>query len=676
MYKILVGFGVLVAVGATAATLNVQDLDAQYQQTLSKEFKNADKDQKLPVTATTQEKINLDIPMAQMRSFSSPHHNVKEEFVIQDLEQYELVNKPEFFLFDTTNTASYELEIENKAIINRHREAARLKGDEYFNAELECDGDFKLRADRKVYSASANEKVSFRIYGQLKTRAPISIFKPSANVKSCSLTWGNSQVAKKKFGVQLVLESAYLSKELSKIRSSYQNCILPQVSKDLTGMQRFFLSSSYRQLTCPQAINAIETKADRVDGFNAKVEALLGYSLPKDAIEKQNPYIDLDFSKAPKLDMILVSYLIYQSDFTGKILTRILEWHAKQGTQVRIFVSDVMQGKKNKAMLNELVASSPNVKVKEYRFNAKSKHGTIISQLHRTNHVKILSTVSFSEAKNNITIVGGRNIHDGFLFKDGVDQSQYPELINYYQKGLAYWRDFEVKIQSVRFTHEVVGQFYTLWDQDVNTSYVRSWVQNIPSQKAIALNYFESEKPLIRHYVSTPYVEGRLIQDLYAEMVDHAQKKVLISTPYFRPSKPLVAAFERAIARGVEITLVTRLNLDGDTLGSFLGETNKAGINKFYDKIKVYNYSEDRVILHSKIVLIDDEFSFLGSVNLNRRSFIHDTENALFVYSPAYNQELTRLYEHDYIHLSKEITEKQKQVFWKKILIDLLSDKF
>src|SRR5690606_3998382 len=146
--------------------------------------------------------------------------------------------------------------------------------------------------------------------------------------------------------------------------------------------------------------------------------------------------------------------------------------------------------------------------------------------------------------------------------------------------------------------------------------------------------------------------------------------------PYFRLSKPLAAAFERAIDRGVEITLVTRLNLDGDTLGSFLGETNKAGVNKFYEKIKVYNYTEDRVILHSKIVLIDDEFAFLGSVNLNRRSFIHDTENALFVYSPAYAQELTQLYHEDYIQLSSQITEKQKQVFWKKIIIDLLSDKF
>lgn len=654
------------------------DLTDQYKRSITHEFKNADQDQKDPIAIHSNEKVQ-DLLTSSMVSFSHPHRNVEEDFNIQDLETYAVkdFNNPKKFLLDSVNANTYSLKIINRAIRNRQKEAHNLNGTEFFYAEMTCDGDFKIRADHKLQTVKPGEKAKFRILGQLKTRVTPPVFTPSSNVTNCLLVWGNPLVTPKKFAVQLIPENFYLSREVASLRSTYQNCYLPSAVDNFTGMQKFFLTSSYRQLTCPQTVSAIETVAERVDGFNAKVEALLGQPLPEDVIERQDPYIDLDFSKAPKLDMIIVSYLIYQSDFTGTVLTRLLEWHAKQGTQVRIFVSDVMQGKKNDAMLNRLMNSSGNVKVRNYRFNAKSKHGTIISQLHRTNHVKILSTVSFSNPENNVTILGGRNIHDGFLFKDGIDQSQYPELINYHKKGLAYWRDFEVKIKSVQFTSEIVGQFFTLWDQDEKTSYVRSWVQNVLTDSKSPTNYFETRNtPLVRHYISTPYVEGRLIQDLYADMLDHAQKKILISTPYFRPSKPLVEALERAVARGVDITVVTRLNLDGDTLGSFLGETNKAGINKFYEKIKVYNYTEDRVILHSKIVLIDDEFAFLGSVNLNRRSFIHDTENALFVYSPAYAQELTQLYHEDYIQLSSQITEKQKQVFWKKIIIDLLSDKF
>jgi hypothetical protein len=40
----------------------------------------------------------------------------------------------------------------------------------------------------------------------------------------------------------------------------------------------------------------------------------------------------------------------------------------------------------------------------------------------------------------------------------------------------------------------------------------------------------------------------------------------------------------RAVDRGVEVTIITRLDLEGDTADFILGAVNKEGVNKFYDK--------------------------------------------------------------------------------------------
>ena len=180
---------------------------------------------------------------------------------------------------------------------------------------------------------------------------------------------------------------------------------------------------------------------------------------------------------------------------------------------------------------------------------------------------------------------------------------------------------------------------------------------------------------MIRHFMSFPYKDNHSLEVFYSDMVDSAEKSVKISTPYFRPTEMFTAALNRAVKRGVDVTLITRLDLSGDTVDWLLSDANKAGVNQFWDKIKIYEYTEPKVILHSKIVLVDGKFSFIGSVNLNKRSFFHDLENGAMIYSPEFNQRMENIYA-VYMKDSKRITGKLQTSPLKKVILDMFDTEF
>jgi cardiolipin synthase len=61
--------------------------------------------------------------------------------------------------------------------------------------------------------------------------------------------------------------------------------------------------------------------------------------------------------------------------------------------------------------------------------------------------------------------------------------------------------------------------------------------------------------------------------------------------------------------------------------------------------IKIYLYEAG--MLHSKTMIIDDEFSTIGSTNFDFRSFEHNFEGNMFIYSKKINQQMTEIFNDD-----------------------------
>lgn len=621
---------------------------------------------------------NTGTPFTVKGGFFGRWRDRREELNINLLADFEIKNGQieRVYAMDRFGAKDYELDIQSYIFSkelagNRSAEEIRQEQPSY-PADIVCNQGYTFQnglLGRKFYPAG--ETKHFNIYESSANGQRIVLVPPPG--AECRLTWDMNG---KKYGVRIVTDSADPDLDLNHM---IDGCFLPQAG-NLKGVEKFFLTNKYKSMTCVDTVNSVTTLEDPVDALRSKVEVLLGHPISREFVQNYDPYAPLDLSQAPHFDSIYVSYLVFRADFYGSLLARLLEYHADRGTRVKLLVSDVIALKKDRAMFARMTQKHNNIKIQEYRYKrqkGESLRGKF-DEFHRTMHVKLLITTSRARPELNTTFIGGRNIHDGFVYKNNPGKARYAEMVSYgdgKDEAFCHWRDFEIKVEDAGFTRKAAAHFLTLWNYDAKTLAVRSVNQNVMQSAPADMRLFNRAQPLVRHFMSFPYKDDHSLEVFYSDMVDSAEKSVKISTPYFRPTTMFMGALDRAAKRGVDITLITRLDLEGDTVDWLLSDANKEGVNHFWNKIHIYEYMEPKVILHSKIVLVDGKFSFIGSVNLNKRSFYHDLENGAMIYSPEFNARMEKIYA-SYLVDSRPIDRKMKTSPLKKVILDMFDTEF
>jgi cardiolipin synthase len=119
-------------------------------------------------------------------------------------------------------------------------------------------------------------------------------------------------------------------------------------------------------------------------------------------------------------------------------------------------------------------------------------------------------------------------------------------------------------------------------------------------------------------------------QRLIVTLLHAAQKRVVVTTPYFVPDEALLQALETAVLRGVEVHLVVSKKADQILVGF--------GQRAYYDVlleagVKIHQFRDG--LLHAKHVTFDDSVAIIGSSNLDIRSFNLNAEISLIVYDAS-----------------------------------------
>lgn len=155
---------------------------------------------------------------------------------------------------------------------------------------------------------------------------------------------------------------------------------------------------------------------------------------------------------------------------------------------------------------------------------------------------------------------------------------------------------------------------------------------------------------------SGPAYDGENNLRLFLTLVTSAQRKVIITSPYFVPDEAMMYAITSACQRGLDVQLfVSEIGDQGSVWHaqrSYYAPLLRAGV-------KIWLYPGP-YILHSKHLSVDDDVAVIGSSNMDIRSFVLNAESSLLVRGASFVAQM-RAVEQGYRDAGRQLTLEEWQ---------------
>lgn len=482
-------------------------------------------------------------------------------------------------------------------------------------ARLTCDGPARLRAsdDSGVglfLRPGGARAVAVPAAGA--DRLPELVLPPGT--EACEITWGTDN--------RLALRSDAAPEPAG---ATPHTCPAPNPAPT-DPLARVFFAERALDLTCAGPTGTVELVPGELDALKWRIDRLTGGDVSRTALAAGDPDMALDFSRAPQFDEIVVSYLLIRADLAGWLTTRMLAFHAARGTRINLLASAALMPRFDRRPFEVLAASYPNVSLQFYQFPARGPD-SVIDSLHRASHVKMLLGLS-PEPGRSFALIGGRNLTDGFYLDGETNYPDHPFLRSYdaASGGLgvvfhSVYDDFELALTDRARVEEIARQFDRFYLRDARAQAMR------PAAGA-PVSAPPAGTGSVRHFISLPWADARALEAFYVDLFDAAKSEILLVSPFNYPTPAIVAALTRAVARGVDVRIVTRRG-GNEPPASFTRALNARFDDEGHGLFRFRFFVNGERLLHAKIVVIDSHLGVVSSSNLNRRSFIHDTENGL-----------------------------------------------
>ncbi len=154
---------------------------------------------------------------------------------------------------------------------------------------------------------------------------------------------------------------------------------------------------------------------------------------------------------------------------------------------------------------------------------------------------------------------------------------------------------------------------------------------------------------LVQLVPSGPGYGEDTIHNLLLTTIYAARRELILTTPYFVPDNAILAALKSAAQRGVEVIII--LPEKNDSL--LVQYASRAHFDQLIEAgVKIMAFSGG--LLHAKTITVDRDFSLIGSVNLDMRSFWLNFEMTLFVYDKEFTVRLCDI-QHGYLRQARQI---------------------
>lgn len=321
-----------------------------------------------------------------------------------------------------------------------------------------------------------------------------------------------------------------------------------------------------------------------------------------------------------------LEYYIFEADGTGRRIADALMERARAGVKVRLIYDHVGSFSVRSRFFKELRKSGIEV----YPF-FKVSFPQLATRVNWRNHRKICVI------DGRIGYLGGMNIADRY-----VDGGKFD-----------CWRDTHVRVAG-----PIVDAMQYSFAVDWNFMGRGLIELDVPSDDMPDISFGSSAVSGVgvQMLSSGPMAEWSNIALAFQKAIANARKRVYIQTPYFLPTEGLLKSLQAAALSHVDVRIMAPIKSDSAMLthasASYVAECLKAGI-------KIYLYNKG--MLHSKMMIVDDEMVTIGSTNFDFRSFDYNFEANLFFYSKEFNGRMLALFRSDLADCLRVVPDKWKR---------------
>ena len=143
---------------------------------------------------------------------------------------------------------------------------------------------------------------------------------------------------------------------------------------------------------------------------------------------------------------------------------------------------------------------------------------------------------------------------------------------------------------------------------------------------------------------SGPEMRNSTIYEVLVTAIFNAQRRLRIVSPYFIPDPAVQLALVAAAKRGIEVEIIVPERLDS-RLAQFASQSSYRELLRAGVRLSRYRGG----LLHTKLVLVDDEIALFGTLNIDVRSFHLNLELTMVIYDEATS---ATLWQHSDTYLS------------------------
>jgi len=312
----------------------------------------------------------------------------------------------------------------------------------------------------------------------------------------------------------------------------------------------------------------------------------------------------------------LESYII-EDDEIGRQFADLLLAQQRRGVQVNLIYDSFGGINTPKAFFERMQQEGINI----LEFNPINPLAARVSwRFNNRDHRKLLVV------DGRTAFLGGINISS--VYSSGSANRRARKTA----ENKVVWRDTDLQIDG-----PVVGELQKL--------FIETWTKQHGKPLA-ERDYFPElaaqGKDIVRAIGSTPDHTNSPIYLTLVSAIGNAERLVHLTNAYFVPDPQLLKALTDAAGRGVDVRLI----LPGKSDSAVVFQAGRAHYSTLL-KAGVRIYERRGALLHSKTALIDGVWSYVGSSNLDWRSFVDNDEVNVVVLGRDFAQQMSGMIARD-----------------------------